>query len=147
MRAEEIMTREPATCTPDTRIQDVAHLMLDHDCGEIPIIDDRETRRLVGVVTDRDIAVRAVAEGRSPTDTRASEIMSSSVVSGTPEASLDECLGLMEKHQIRRLPIVDGDGRCIGVVSQADIALRGKDRKTGELVQDVSRSDARTTRH
>ena len=65
MRVEEIMTRDPATCTPDTRIQDVAHLMLDHDCGEIPIIDDRVTRRLVGVITDRVITVRAVAEGRT----------------------------------------------------------------------------------
>ena len=148
MRAEEIMTRDPATCTPETRIQDVAHLMLEHDCGEIPIIDDRETRRLVGVITDRDIAVRAVAEGRSPTDTRASEVMSSSVVTGTSDASLDECLELMERHQIRRLPIVDKDGRCIGIIAQADIALRGKDRKTGELVEDISRrGEGRRTRH
>lgn len=148
MRAEEIMTRDPATCTPDTRIQDVAQLMLDHDCGEIPIIDDRETRRLVGVVTDRDIAVRAVAEGRTPTDTRASEIMSSSVITGTPDANLDECLELMEKHQIRRLPVVDNDGRCVGIIAQADIARQGQDRKTGEFVQDVSkRNESGTTRH
>lgn len=147
MRAEEIMTRDPATCTPDTRVQDVAHLMLEHDCGEIPIIDDRETRRLVGVVTDRDITVRAVAEGRSPTETRASEIMSSSLVTGSPDASLDDCLEKMEKHQIRRLPIVDNDGRCVGMLAQADIALHGKDRKTAELVQDVSKDSRTTTRH
>lgn len=147
MRAEEIMTRDPATCTPDTRIQDVAHLMLDHDCGEIPIIDDRETRRLVGVVTDRDITVRAVAEGRSPTDTLASEIMSSSLVTGSPDASLEECVEKMEKHQIRRLPIVDPDGRCIGMLAQADIALHGQARKTGEFVEDVSKEGRTTTRH
>lgn len=148
MRAEKIMTPDPATCMPDTRIQDVAHLMLENDCGEIPVVDDRETRRLVGVVTDRDIAVRAVAEGRSPTETRASEIMSSSVVSANPDTTLDECVELMEKHQIRRLPIVDKEGRCIGIVAQADIALQGKDRKTGDLVQDVSKpGGATTTRH
>ena len=148
MRAEKIMTPDPACCTPDMRIQDVARLMLDNDCGEIPVVDNRETGRLVGVVTDRDIAVRAVAEGRSPTDTLASEIMSSSVVTAKLDSKLDDCVQLMEKHQVRRLPVVDKEGRCCGIVSQADIALSGKDRKTGDLVQDVSRPGSeRGTRH
>ena len=151
MQAKQLMTPDPACCTPDSRIQDVALLMRDNDCGEIPVVDDRETRRLVGVVTDRDVAVRAVAEGRGPTDTRASEIMSSSVVSVKPDRNLDECLELMEKNQVRRLPVVDDEGCCIGIISQADIALQAKDRKTADLVQDVSRpgsqSGGRTTRH
>jgi len=148
MRAEKIMTPNPVCCTPDARIQDVAHLMLDNDCGEIPIVDDHQTRRLVGVVTDRDIAIRAVANGRSPTDTQASEIMSSSVVSANPDASLDECVELMEKHQIRRLPLVDREGRCVGIIAQADIARQNRARKTAELVKDVSSpKGTHTTRH
>lgn len=151
MQAKQLMTPDPACCTPDSRIQDVALLMRDNDCGEIPVVDDRETRRLVGVVTDRDVAVRAVAEGRGPTDTRASEIMSSSLVSVTPDRNLDECLELMEKNQVRRLPVVDDEGCCIGIISQADIALQAKDRKTADLVQDVSRpgsqSGGTTTQH
>ncbi|MBW3567628.1 MAG: CBS domain-containing protein [Proteobacteria bacterium] len=151
MQAKQLMTPDPACCTPDSRIQDVAQLMRDNDCGEIPVVDDRETRRLVGVVTDRDVAVRAVAEGRGPTDTRASEIMSSSVVSVKPDRNLEECLELMEKNQVRRLPVVDDEGCCIGIISQADIALKARDRNTADLVQDVSRpgseTGGRTTQH
>lgn len=139
MRVQELMTRDPACCTPDMRIQDVARLMLDNDCGEIPVLDNKDSAHLVGVVTDRDIATRAVAEGLSPTDTLVSEIMSSSVVTVRENSSLDECRKLMERNQVRRLPVVDESGRCCGIVSQADIALQGKDRKTGNLVQDVSR--------
>lgn len=138
MQIQDIMTADPACCTADMRLQDVARLMLDHDCGEIPVLDDFETRRLVGVVTDRDIAVRGVADGRSPTDTQVSDIMSSAVVTARLDSSVDECVELMEKHQIRRIPIVDSEGRCCGIVAQADIALRADEQETGEVVRRVS---------
>lgn len=139
MRIQDIMTADPACCTPDMRLQDVARLMLDNDCGEIPVVDDFETRRLVGVVTDRDIAVRAVAEGRSPTDTKVSDVMSSSVVTARLDSSADEACELMEENQVRRIPVVDREGRCCGIVSQADIALRSGEKAAGEVVRDVSR--------
>lgn len=139
MQVQEIMTANPVCGTADMRLQDIARLMRDNDCGEIPIVDDSETRRLIGVVTDRDIATRAVAEGKSPTNTQVSEVMSSSVITTSLNSDLDQACELMEKHQVRRLPVVDNEGRCRGILAQADIALRGKERKTGAMVKDVSR--------
>src|SRR5690606_29337356 len=112
-----------------------------------PVIDDFETRRLVGVVTDRDITVRAVAEGLAPADTQVSEIMSSSVVTVPMGSDLDEACQLMEQHQIRRIPVVDTEGRCCGIVSQADIALQAGEQEAGQVVKDVSRrqADSRAT--
>lgn len=141
MRIQDIMTADPACCTPDTRLQDAARLMLDNDCGEIPVVVDFDSRRLVGVVTDRDIAIRGVAEGLSPTDTQVSDVMSSSVVTARLEDNADEACELMEENQIRRIPVVDGEGRCCGIVSQADIALRSGEKEAGEVVRDVSRSN------
>ena len=139
MRIQDIMTADPACCTPDMRLQDAARLMLDNDCGEIPVVADSSSRRLVGVVTDRDIAIRGVAQGLSPTDTRVSDVMSSSVVTARLEDSADEACELKEENQIRRIPVVDREGRCCGIVSQADIALRSGEKEAGEVVRDVSR--------
>ncbi|HEX6930409.1 MAG TPA: CBS domain-containing protein [Gammaproteobacteria bacterium] len=139
MRIQDIMTADPACCTPEMRIRDVARLMLDNDCGEIPVVDDMDSMHLVGVVTDRDIAIRAVAEGKDPTTTNIADIMSSSVVSAKLDDSVEECVELMEENQIRRIPIVDAQGRCCGIVAQADIALRGDSKDTAEVVRDVSR--------
>lgn len=142
MRIQDIMTPDPACCTPDMRMQDVARLMLDNDCGEIPVVDNHESKHLVGVVTDRDITVRGVAEGKDPMRTNIADVMSGSVVSAKMDDSIEDCIELMEEHQVRRIPIVDAQGRCCGIVSQADIALRGDNRETGEVVRDVSRRGA-----
>lgn len=142
MRIQDIMTADPACCTPDMRLQDVARLMLDNDCGEIPVVDDTQSMHLVGVVTDRDITVRGVAKGMDPANTNIADIMSSSVVSAKMDDSVEDCVELMEENQIRRIPIVDTQGRCCGIVAQADIALRGDNRETGEVVRDVSRRSA-----
>lgn len=142
MRIQDIMTADPACCTPDMRLQDVARLMRDNDCGEIPVVDNSESKHLVGVVTDRDIAVRGVAEGKDPASTNIADVMSSSVVSAKMNDSVEDCMELMEENQIRRVPVVDAQGRCCGIVAQADIALRGDNRDTGEVVRDVSRRGA-----
>ncbi|HEX7045963.1 MAG TPA: CBS domain-containing protein [Gammaproteobacteria bacterium] len=142
MRIQDIMTADPACCTPDMRLQDVARLMLDNDCGEIPVVDNAKSMHLVGVVTDRDITVRGVAEGKDPANTNVADVMSSSVVSAKIDDSVEDCVELMEENQIRRIPIVDAQGRCCGIVAQADIALRGDNRETGEVVRDVSRRGA-----
>lgn len=113
--------------------------MVEHDCGEIPVVDD--DGGLVGVITDRDVCCRAVAEGM-PAETRIEEVMTRSVVSVTPDTSLEDCLTSMENSQVRRVPVLDDDGKCCGMVSQADIARTGRDAKTAELVQEISRTRA-----
>lgn len=136
MEVRQIMTKDPACCAPESNLQEVARLMADNDCGEIPVVDER--RRPKGVVTDRDIACRAVAEGRDPRQTSARDVMSTPVITVTPEESVEHSLELMEQNQVRRLPVVDESGACCGMVAQADIARRSSERDTGELVRDVS---------
>jgi CBS domain-containing protein len=137
MKVSALMTSDPATCTPETSIRDVARLMVQHDCGEIPVV--QSDRRLVGVVTDRDIVCRAVADGKSSIDTTARECMSTPVVSVEADTDLEDALNVMEQHQIRRIPVVDRDGCCCGILSQADIAIAAPARETAELVREVSR--------
>ncbi|WP_390550845.1 CBS domain-containing protein [Qipengyuania sp. MTN3-11] len=139
MKISEIMTSDPACCKEDQSLQEAAKLMVDNDCGEIPVIGDDGS--LVGVITDRDVCCRAVAEGM-PAETQVGDVMTRSVVSVTPDTSLEDCLASMENSQVRRVPVIDDDGKCCGMVSQADIARTGSDAKTAELVQEVSQSRA-----
>lgn len=136
MHVQDIMTHKPSCCAPGTSVQAAAKLMVDNDCGEIPVLDDDGIP--VGVITDRDIACRCVAEGKAH-DTRVGEVMSSPVVTVTPATSIADCCAMMEKNQIRRVPVVDDAGKCCGMVSQADIALGSNAENTGELVRDVSK--------
>ncbi len=137
-KVKDIMTSDPACCTPQTPLRDVAKMMKDNDCGEIPVISSSSDRRPIGVVTDRDIVVRAIAAGINPMDQTAEHCMSQPVVTVKPEGKLDEVCDLMEEHQIRRVPVVDDRGQLIGIVSQADVALAAGRRATGEVVQEVS---------
>jgi CBS domain-containing protein len=139
MKIEEIMTPNPACCGPETNLREVARLMVDHDCGEIPVVRDG---RPVGVITDRDIAARAVAAGRNPLEMKAKDLMSSPVITVNPSTDVDDCCDTMEEHQIRRVPVVDDSGSCCGMVSQADIAKHASARKTAEVVKEVSRPSA-----
>jgi CBS domain-containing protein len=142
VRIQEVMTKDPACCGADTPLRDVARLMVEHDCGEIPVIDNDESRRPVGVITDRDIVIRALAEGRNPMELTAAECMTDSVITVTQDKSIEECCELMEQHQIRRVPVVDAQGSCCGIVSQADLARRVSERAVGEVVKDVSKPKA-----
>lgn len=139
MRIEDVMTREPACCTPDTGLREVAQMMVEHDCGQIPLVRSTSDRKVLGVVTDRDIVSRLVAQGRNPLDLRADTCMSQPVITVTTDASVEECIRVMETHRIRRVPVVDGDGLILGIVSQADIAQHAPHASTGELVKEVSR--------
>ena len=136
MDVRSVMTADPATCQASTSVRDVARLMLDHDCGLVPVID--ETGKPVGTVTDRDIALRVVAEGRNPQQCAAQDCMTTPVTSVRPDSSLGEATELMEREQVRRMLVVDGDGRLCGIVAQADVALSGRDRRTADLVEKVS---------
>ena len=138
MQVKEIMTRDPACCTPDTPLQEVARLMVEHDCGEIPVVDSRESFKPVGVVTDRDICCRTVAEGKNPLEMTAGDCMSTPCVTVTEDDSVDECCRFLEENQIRRVPVVDQGGRCCGIVAQADIARRASEQDAADVVKEVS---------
>ena len=135
MKVQEIMTSDPACCRPETNLREVACLMAEHDCGEIPVVNGGKP---VGVITDRDIVARAVAQGRNPLELMARDCMSSPVVTVTPDTDVKDCCDTMEQHQIRRVPVVDASGTCCGMVSQADIAQHASARKTAEVVKQVS---------
>ncbi|HKB94434.1 MAG TPA: CBS domain-containing protein [Gaiellaceae bacterium] len=132
----DAMTPSPRTVESTATATAAARVMRDEDVGLVPIV---ESDRVTGMVTDRDIAVRVVAEGRSPADTRVSDIASRELVTIDPDRSLDEALRLMAKHQVRRLPVVEEDGKLVGIVAQADVAKRAAADKTGEVVEKISK--------
>jgi len=138
MQVKDVMTPDPACCTPDTPLDQVARLMVDHDCGAIPVVEDPESLSPVGVVTDRDIATRAVAQGLNPFDTPARDCMTTMVVSVKPDDDVRVCCEKLEQHQVRRAVVVDARGGCCGIVSQADIARMMPEHETAELVKTVS---------
>ena len=135
--ARQVMTENPACCTPDTPLDLVAKLMREHDCGEIPVIDPAE--QPIGVVTDRDIVCRIVAEGKNPMAYPAGICMSQPVATVSMDAPLGDVVAMMEQHQVRRVPVVDDRGRCVGMISQADVALMTGKRDLAELVRKISR--------
>lgn len=141
MTVASVMTPNPACCAATTPLRDVARMMLDSDCGQIPVVD--ESRRPIGVVTDRDIAVRVVAEGRNSNEATAADAMTTPVRTVTTDTSLADCVCLMEADQIRRVPVVDGSGKLAGIVSIADLALAGKKEATAEVVREVSEPSTR----
>jgi CBS domain-containing protein len=131
---QEAMTSNPTTVEPTNTVAEAAQIMKSEDIGSLPIV---EGDKLVGVITDRDIAIRIVAEGRG-TDTTVGEIASKDVVTVGPDQSIDDAARLMAEHQVRRLPVVEEDGRLVGILAQADIAQIGHDALTGDTVQRIS---------
>ncbi len=138
MTARDLMTADPGCCTRDTSLAEVARLMVQCDCGQIPIVESKDHKRVVGVVTDRDIVCRTIAENRNPLELRAESVMSTPAVTVAEQTDADEVTRVMEKHQIRRVPVVNQNGELSGIVSQADIARHRSSREAGELVRDVS---------
>jgi CBS domain-containing protein len=133
---QELMTGNPQTVEQSATVVDAARVMKERDTGIVPIVDGD---RLVGTVTDRDIAIKVVAEGKDPQSTKVSEVASTNLVTVEPDQDLDEALRLMAKHQVRRLPVVDDDGTLVGIVSQADVARHASDEQTGEVVEEISK--------
>ena len=132
----DVMTTDPRSLDGDASVVEAARLMRDEDAGIVPVV---EGERLVGTVTDRDIAVRVVAEGKAPESVTVGEIASRDLVTIDPQQELSEALRLMARHQVRRLPVVEEDGRLVGIVAQADIARNASDAQTGDLVEDISK--------
>ena len=138
MQVKDVMTPEPACCTPDTTLRRVAEMMVEHDCGEIPVVEDMASMKPVGVITDRDITCRAVAKGLNPLVMTASDCMTTPCVTVRPDATLEECCRVLEENRIRRVPVVDAGGACCGIVALADVAKHAKKRETAEVVREVS---------
>jgi CBS domain-containing protein len=138
MTVSTVMTSCPACCTPSSPLTDVARLMVENDCGEIPVVEDMTSRKLAGVITDRDIATRIVAAGRNSVEARAMDAMTSPAVSVQSDTSLQECCDLMESHQIRRVPVVDDSGGVVGIVSLADVVRSANTSTTVAVVKEVS---------
>jgi CBS domain-containing protein len=145
VRVKQIMTPDPACCTPDSTAREAATLMRDHDCGSIPVVEDLKVKRLVGTVTDRDLAIRGLAEGRGP-ETAVSELMTDDPVTCVPEDEVEDVRQVMVQALVRRVPVVDEDGVLVGIVAQADLAREegaATDREVGRIVEAISepRSD------
>ena len=138
MQVKEIMTANPVCCTSDTSLADVARMMVVKDCGEIPVVEDTLSRIPVGVVTDRDIVCRTIANDLNPLDLTAADCMTKPIVTVTPDMSLEECCKIMEQKLIRRVPVVDDRGACVGIISVADIALHTGKNVAGHIVREVS---------
>lgn len=138
MQTKEIMTTDVACCTGDTPLPEVARLMAECDCGAIPIVDERNDNRVIGIITDRDIAIRAVASGQDPRRMKAHECMTTSVHCVKEDDDVHEAIRSMEEHQVRRVPVTDRRGGCRGIVAQADIARTASEHETAEFLRDVS---------
>jgi CBS domain-containing protein len=139
MRARDIMTADPQAVTPPDRLSHAAALMRDGDVGFLPVVDDRTSRRLVGVITDRDITIRHVADAHSDECLIKQHMTAAGLVTVAPDASTTEVHRLMSERQVRRIPVVDAEGRLLGVVAQADVAIKeGRDSQTGAIVEKIS---------
>jgi CBS domain-containing protein len=130
----DAMTEDPRSIGKSVSVVEAARLMREQDIGSLPITDDE---KLVGMITDRDITTRVVAEAADPKMTSVEDVYSRDLISVEPDKDLEEALRLMARHQVRRLPVVE-NGRLVGIVAQADIALRENEKKTGELVEAIS---------
>jgi CBS domain-containing protein len=141
MKARDIMTSNPRSCRSSDSIQDTARLMRDCDCGSLPVLDDNE--KLIGVVTDRDLAIRGLAEGKS-VDTQVRDLMTSDPFCSHDDTDVADIGRSMADRQIRRVPIVDGNGRLVGIIAQADLAIAAKgkggvsDQEVASVVEKIS---------
>lgn len=140
MKAIEIMTPSPRTCTPQSRVQEVAQLMEEADTGVVPVVEAEGSQRLVGLVTDRDLALRILGQGRGA-DATVRDAMSTEVVGVSPDDDVKAVRRVMEERQVRRVPVCDEQGRCLGIISQADLALEDdiSDKQVGRTVEAISK--------
>lgn len=142
----DVMTKDPVFCQPGDSITKVAGIMKQEDVGSVPVVESVGSRRLIGIITDRDIVVKAVATGRSPDGATVEDAMTPNPVSSREDDDVEQALKLMKERQVRRMPIVDSAGQLTGIIAQADVATRvNKDSKTGELVEAISETG--TSRH
>jgi len=142
-KCREVMTGDPVCCVPTDTVARIAKLMKMENIGSVPICEDRHGKKLLGIVTDRDLALQVVAENRDASSTKAQDVMTRVPLTCRADDNLQTALDAMEKHQVRRIPVVDDDRRLIGMISQADVAVRSdQPEKIAEVVEEISRSQA-----
>jgi CBS domain-containing protein len=140
-KCNEVMTKNPVCCLPNDSVAKAAELMKSEDIGSIPVIDNEQTRKLVGIVTDRDLALEIVAEGRDAKSTKVETVMTRKVVTCLADDDLQKALDAMAEHQLRRIPVVDTGNKILGIIAQADVATRvDEPEKTAEMVKEISQS-------
>ena len=137
MKAKDIMTANPSVVTPEMSVQEAARLMEREDTGVLPVVESKTSRRLVGILTDRDLALRVVAEGKVSAQVR--DAMSTGAQTARPDDSLKDVMDLMAREQVRRIPIIDETGAVVGIVSQADIVLEGDDKRAEKTIEAISK--------
>ena len=142
MKVKEVMTPNPTCCVPGDTAQLVASIMCEHNVGSVSVVVDQQSRKLTGIITDRDLCCSIIAQGLDPKSTPIQQYMRQNPVACRDSDNLDGCERSMQKHQIRRIPVVDADGRCIGIVSQADVALKEKPEKVSKTVAEISKPRA-----
>ena len=143
-KCDEVMTKNPVCCLPDDTVLKVAQLMKRENVGSIPVIENAQTKKLVGIVTDRDLALKIVAEGLDSKSTKAEMVMTSKVVTCHTGDDLQKALDAMAEHQLRRIPVVDNDNKVVGIIAQADVATRvNQPEKTAEMVKEISQANTK----
>jgi CBS domain-containing protein len=142
-KCRDVMTKDPVCCLAADAAAHAGWLMREHDVGSLPVVENRENKKLTGLITDRDLVLNVMAEGLDPSVTAVERAMSKPAIACSPDDGYDQALELMEKHRIKRVAVVDNSGRVVGVISQSDVALRIRDRqKTAEVVESVCQPDA-----
>jgi len=140
-KCNEVMTKDPVCCLPDDSAATAAELMKRENIGSIPVIENEQTQRLVGIVTDRDLALKIVAEGRDAKSTKVEAVMTHKVVACHADDDLQKALDAMAEHQLRRIPVVNNDNKIVGIIAQADVATRvDQPEKTAEMVKEISQN-------
>jgi len=141
MFCREVMTENPACCLPNDLVSASARVMRREDVGALPVINDEHQKQLIGIVTDRDLAIKVVAESRDPNHTMVQDVMTSIIVVCREHENLSSAIRAMEEHQIRRIPVIDEEGRVVGIISQADVAVRlHEPEKTAAMVEEISQA-------
>ena len=141
MKVKDVMSKNPACCSPSDSAQIVAKMMRERNIGAVPVVADQESRILIGMITDRDFCCSIVADGLDPKTTRVERFISANPIACRDGENVERCERLMQDHQVRRIPVVDNNGSVIGIVSQADLALHDKPERVSRTVAEISRSD------
>jgi CBS domain-containing protein len=143
-KCNEVMTKETICCLPEDMVVKVAKLMQSENIGSIPVIENEQTQKLVGIVTDRDLVLKIITKVQDATSTKVETVMTRQVVTCQAEDDLQKALDAMAKHQLRRIPIVDNNNKIVGIIAQADVATRvNQPEKTAEMVKEISQSNAK----
>ncbi len=139
VKVHEIMTENPVCCLADDSVERIAQWMQTEDIGSIPVVDNYQSRRLIGIVSDRDLALRVLGEKREAKDTVVGDVMTTSLVTVSPSDDIETAMDVMSRNQVRRVPVVEHNGQLMGIISQADLATRlSEPKKTADVLQDVS---------